>query len=65
MPLAIYHLSAKLVHRAKGQSAVAGAAYRSASLLHEERTGITHDHTRKRGVEHAEILAPEGAPPGQ
>jgi ATP-dependent exoDNAse (exonuclease V) alpha subunit len=46
----------------KGESAVAGAAYRAASLLHEERTGITHDYTRKRGVEHAEILAPEGAP---
>jgi Ti-type conjugative transfer relaxase TraA len=60
--LAIYHLSAKIVQREKGESAVAGAAYRSASLLHEERTGITHDYTRKRGVEHTEILAPEGAP---
>jgi hypothetical protein len=43
-----------------GESTVPGAAYRSASLLYEERTGITHDYTRKRGVEH--ILAPEGAP---
>jgi ATP-dependent exoDNAse (exonuclease V) alpha subunit len=60
--LAIYHLSAKIVHRAKGQSAVAAAAYRSGSLLHEDATGITHDYTRKRGVEHTEILAPEGAP---
>ena len=60
--MAIYHLTAKIVHRAKGQSAVAAAAYRSGSLLHEESTGITHDYTRKRGVEHTEILAPDGAP---
>jgi Ti-type conjugative transfer relaxase TraA len=60
--LAIYHLTAKIVHRAQGQSAVAAAAYRSGSLLHEEATGITHDYTRKRGVEHTEILAPDGAP---
>jgi Ti-type conjugative transfer relaxase TraA len=60
--LAIYHLTAKIVQRAKGQSSVAAAAYRSGSLLHEETTGITHDYTRKRGVAHAEILAPEGAP---
>jgi Ti-type conjugative transfer relaxase TraA len=60
--LAIYHLTAKIVQRAKGQSAVAAAAYRSGSLLHEEATGITHDYSRKRGVEHTEILAPESAP---
>jgi Ti-type conjugative transfer relaxase TraA len=60
--VAIYHLSAKMVQRDRGESVVAGAAYRSASLLHEERTGITHDYTRKHGVEHSEILAPEGAP---
>ena len=60
--MAIYHLTAKIVQRAQGQSAVAAAAYRSASLLHEETTGITHDYTRKRGVEHTEILAPDSAP---
>jgi Ti-type conjugative transfer relaxase TraA len=52
----------RAVFGVRRESAVAGAAYRSASLLHEERTGITHDYTRKRGVEHAEILAPEDAP---
>jgi Ti-type conjugative transfer relaxase TraA len=60
--MAIYHLHAKIVQRKLGQSAVAGAAYRSGSLLYEERTGITHDYTRKSGVEHSEILAPDGAP---
>ena len=60
--MAIYHLHAKMVQRNKGQSAVAAAAYRSGSLLVEETTGITHDYTRKRGVEHSEILSPKGAP---
>jgi Ti-type conjugative transfer relaxase TraA len=63
MTLAIYHLHAKMVQRNKGQSAVAAAAYRSASRLVEERTGIIQDYTRKRGVEHSEILAPDGAAP--
>ncbi len=59
--MAIYHLTAKIVQRAKGQSAVAAAAYRSGSLLHEESTGINHDYSRKIGVEHTEILAPDDA----
>jgi Ti-type conjugative transfer relaxase TraA len=60
--LAIYHLSAKVVSRAKGQSVVAAAAYRASEALHDERYGLTHDYTRKQGVEHSEILLPEGAP---
>jgi Ti-type conjugative transfer relaxase TraA len=60
--MAIYHLHAKIVHRAKGQTTVAAAAYRSGSRLFEESTGITHDYTHKRGVEHSEILAPDDAP---
>ena len=35
--MAIYHFSAKVVSRANGSSAVASAAYRSASRLHDER----------------------------
>ena len=46
----------------KGQSVVASAAYRSSEALHDERYGLTHDYTRKEGVEHSEILPPEGAP---
>ena len=60
--MAIYHFHAKMVHRNKGQSTVAAAAYRSGSRLLEESTGITHDYTHKRGVEHSEILAPADAP---
>lgn len=58
--LAIYHLSAKVVSRSKGRSAVASAAYRCAARLTNERDGITHDFTRKEGVLHSEIVLPEG-----
>ena len=47
--------------RSEGRNAVASAAYRSASALYEEATGITHDYRHKQGVAHTEILAPEGA----
>ncbi len=60
--MAIYHLTAKVVSRAKGQSVVASAAYRASEALHDERYGLTHDYTRKEGVEHSEIVLPEGAP---
>lgn len=58
--MAIYHLSAKPVQRSKGRSATAAAAYRSGEKLKDERTGEIHDYTRKRGVEHSEILTPNG-----
>lgn len=60
--MAIYHLSVKIHKRGSGKSVVAAAAYRSGSSLEERSTGITHDYTRKEGVEHSEILAPENAP---
>ncbi len=58
--MAIYHLSMKPISRSRGRSAVAASAYRSASKLTNERDGITHDYTNKSGVEHAEIVLPEG-----
>jgi ATP-dependent exoDNAse (exonuclease V) alpha subunit len=58
--LAIYHLSMKPISRAKGRSAVAASAYRSGEKLTNERDGLTHDYTTKRGIEHAEIVLPEG-----
>ena len=60
--MAIYHLSAKVISRADGRSAVAAAAYRSASELQDERLGRAHDFTNKAGVIHSEIMLPEGAP---
>jgi Ti-type conjugative transfer relaxase TraA len=60
--MAIYHFSAKVVSRANGSSAVASAAYRSASELFDERLGRHHDFSNKAGVVHSEVLLPEGAP---
>ncbi len=62
LALAIYHLSAKILSRSAGRSSVAAAAYRSSSRIRDERTGEEHDYTRKRGVEHTEIVAPPNAP---
>lgn len=60
--MADYRFSASTISRGKGQSSVASAAYRSASRLVDERTGEIHDYTRKSGVTHSEVLAPEGTP---
>ena len=60
--MAIYHLTAKIVTRSTGRSVVAAAAYRAGERLEETRTGNTYDFTHKRGIEHSEILAPEGSP---
>jgi Ti-type conjugative transfer relaxase TraA len=60
--MAIYHFSVKVISRATGASAVASAAYRSASRLHDERLDRDHDFTNKDGVVHSEILLPDGAP---
>ncbi len=60
--MAIYHLSMKIISRKNGYSAVASAAYRSGSLMPDERTGLIHDYTRKSGVAEAVILTPATAP---
>src|SRR5215217_3842934 len=61
-PVAIYHFSAKMIARSSGRSAVAAAAYRSASGLLDERDARTHDFRHKADVVHSEILLPAGAP---
>ena len=60
--MAIYHLSAKMISRANGSSAVAAAAYRSASRLHDQRLDRHHDFSNKVGVVHSEVMLPDGAP---
>ena len=60
--MAIYHFSAKVISRANGSSAVAAAAYRSGGELYDERLGRSHNFSNKAGVEHSEIMAPEGSP---
>jgi len=60
--MAIYHFSAKVISRAAGSSALAAAAYRSASRLHDERLDRHHDFSNKAGVVHSEVLLPDGSP---
>lgn len=60
--LAIYHCSVKIGSRAKGQSAVAAAAYRSGNKLTDKETGIVCDYTRKEGVVFSEISLCKNAP---
>jgi len=59
--MAIYHLSVKPVSRKAGRSATAAAAYRAAEKIHDLTTDQVFDYTRKRGVEHAEIVLPTEA----
>ncbi len=59
--MAIYHLSVKPVSRAGGRSATAASAYRAAELVHDHTTGQIFDYTRRRGVEHSEIVLPTAA----
>jgi hypothetical protein len=59
--MAIYHCSIKPVPRAKGRTATGSAAYRTASRIRDVRTGEIFDYTRKRGVEHSELVLPIAA----
>ena len=60
--MAIFRLSAQIVKRSDGRSATAAAAYRAGANIPDSRTGLVFDYTRRRGVLHAEILAPADAP---
>lgn len=60
--MAIYHFSAKVISRGSGSSALAAAAYRSASRLYDERLDRHHDFSNKSGVVHSEVMLPDGAP---
>ncbi len=59
--MAIYHLSIKPISRGMGRSAVAAAAYRAGERLTNDRDGVTHDFTRRGGVEHSEIVLSRGS----
>lgn len=60
--MALFHLHAKVISRSSGYSSVAAAAYRSASIFKDERTGEVHCYSKKGGVIHSSILLPPGAP---
>ncbi len=60
--MAIYHLSAQVIKRSAGRSATAAAAYRAHERIEDERTGLIHDYTRRRGDFETFILAPSNSP---
>ena len=59
--MAIYHFSAKVVSRGKGQSAVAAAAYLSGDRLQDERTG-EEKYYHRQVMSETMILAPSHSP---
>lgn len=61
--MAIYHFSVKAISRSDGRSVVACAAYRSGEKLVCNYYGKEQDYTRKTGVEHTQIYAPENTRP--
>jgi hypothetical protein len=60
--MAIYHFSAKVISRANGSSALASAAYRSASRLYDQRLDRHHDFSNKSGVIYSKVMAPAAVP---
>lgn len=60
--MAIYHLTTKSISRGSGGSATAASAYRSGEKVKDEQTGKLHDYSRRQGVIHSEIIAPNNAP---
>lgn len=60
--MAIFHLSVTAYSRSNGHTATAAAAYRSGIRLVDERSGITHDYTRRACVAERIMVMPGGAP---
>lgn len=60
--MAIYHLHCTTIARNSGRSSVASAAYRSGERLVNEQDGRVHDYSKRDGVVHSEISAPDHAP---
>ena len=60
--MAIYRLSSQIISRSKGRTATGSAAYRAGEKILDERINETWDYTKKKGIDHSEILAPDNAP---
>ena len=58
----IYHLSAQIIGRSNGRSAVAAAAYRSGEKIYEKESDSYKDYSRKQSVVYTEIILPKNAP---
>lgn len=51
----------KTVQRSSGRSSVAAAAYRAGARLTDDRTGLAHDYTEKKGVDHTQLVGWSGS----
>lgn len=60
--MAYLFFNAKIIKASSGKSAVAAAAYQSASKLYDEKLGVTYQYRRKEEVVFSEILLPANAP---
>lgn len=60
--MAIFHATLKVFSRAQGRTATGAAAYRAGLRILDERTGTTHDYTRRNGVVSEHTLSPDDAP---
>ena len=57
-----FHLNCRVVGKAKGKSSVAASAYISAEKIYNERTGITHDYSKKNDVIYSDVVLCNNAP---
>lgn len=48
--MADYHLTTKHISRSSGRSSTAASAYRAGCEIYDERTGLTHDYSKRKGV---------------
>lgn len=48
--MAEYHLTTKHISRSSGRSSTAAASYRAGVAIYDERTGLTHDYSKRGGV---------------
>lgn len=54
--MAIFQCHIQVISRGEGRSVVSAAAYRSASRIENNYTGLTDDYTQKGWVEYSEII---------
>lgn len=60
--MAHYRLEVKAIKRIDGRSAVAAAAYRAATVLHDQRLEMMFDYTAKGGVAFTGVMGPPDTP---
>lgn len=60
--MALFSMRIQQIKRSAGRSAVAAAAYRAGERLYDARQNMTHDYSRRSGVERTEIMLPADAP---